>query len=146
MILLYSTKVMIKKYRNNIFAGNLLVLTSKRTEKSFVIKYSMREEIWWFIKESTQDKSLTHVNSAPRCGQQLETETTTREDISRTNLTFAILLITAEKNITDNTSSSIIFSRNIHLSSSISQILKKSSQIIMKIIIDMKNAWNWNVD
>ena len=75
----------------------------------------MREEICRSTKESIQEKSHTHVNSAPRCSQQLETETTTREDISRTNLTFAILLITAEQNITENISSSSTFSASINL-------------------------------
>lgn len=62
---------------------------------------------------------------------------TTREDIPRTNLTFAILLITAQQNITEKISSSIIFSTSINLWTSISQILTKSSQIIVKIIFLM---------
>jgi hypothetical protein len=65
----------------------------------------MKEEICKFIKESTQEKNHTHANSVLRCLQQLETETTTREDILRINLTFAILLITAEQSITVNISS-----------------------------------------
>lgn len=80
--------------------GIMLVLK----HKSFAIKYSMKEEIYKFIKESTQEKNHTHANSVRRCLQQSVTETTTREDISRINLTFVILLIIAEQNITVNIS------------------------------------------
>ena len=137
MVFLYSTKVIFKKYRKNIFARSLLGMTSKRRDKSVVIIYSVNEETYWYTKESTQEKSRTHAISAAWYLQQLETETTTREDILTTNLTFAILLITAQQNITENISSSIIFSTSINLWTSISQILTKSSQIIMTIILWM---------
>ena len=149
MVFLYSTKVIFKKYRKNIFARSLLGMTSKRRDKSVVIIYSVNEETYWYTKESTQEKSRTHAISAAWYLQQLETETTTREDILTTNLTFAILLITAQQNITENISSSIIFSTSINLWTSISQILTKSSQKIMTIILWMmarsariKMIWN----
>lgn len=50
----------------------------------------MKEEICKFIKEFTPGKNHTHANSVQKCLQQLETEMITREDISRTNLTFVI--------------------------------------------------------
>jgi hypothetical protein len=55
MELLYSTKVMFKKFRKNIFAKNLLGMTSKQREKSVVILCSVKEEIYWYTKESTQE-------------------------------------------------------------------------------------------
>ena len=64
MDLLYSTKIMFKKYRKNIFARNLLGMTSKRREKSVVILCSVKEETYWCTKESTQEKSRTHAISA----------------------------------------------------------------------------------
>ena len=82
-----------------------LGITSVQRLKSFAIKFSMKEEIYKFTKESTQEKNHTHANSVLRCLQQLETETTTSEDILRINLTFAILLITAEQNIIVNINS-----------------------------------------
>ena len=121
-----------------MFVTSILGITYKQRVKYFATKCSMREEIYRFTKESTQEKSHTHVNSAPRCLQQLETETTTREDISRTNLTFAILPITAEQNITENISSSSTFSASINLWSSINLTWRKSSQQTMKIMKKMK--------
>ena len=64
----------------------------------------MKEEIYKFIKGFTREKSHTLVNSAVRCLQLLEIEMITKEDISKINLTFAILLINAEQNITVNIS------------------------------------------
>ena len=55
MDLLYSTKMMFKKYRKNIFARNLLGMTSKRREKSVVILCSVKEETYWYTKESTRE-------------------------------------------------------------------------------------------
>ena len=55
MDLLYSTKIMFKKYRKNIFARNLLGMTSKRREKSVVILCSVKEETYWYTKESTRE-------------------------------------------------------------------------------------------
>ena len=64
MVFLYSTKIMFKKYRKNIFARSLLGMTSKQRDKSVVIIYSVNEETYWYTKESTQEKSRTHAISA----------------------------------------------------------------------------------
>jgi hypothetical protein len=101
---IFLTEETYKKSRGSLFAMSPSDLTSAQNLRFSAIKYSMKEVIFRFTKELTQVKSHTHVISVPRCLPQLEIEMTTKEGTLRTNLTFAILLIIVEQNITENIS------------------------------------------
>lgn len=88
--LIYWIKKVSKKLKINLCVTKLLGITSSLKHKSFAIKFLMKEEIYKFIKESIQAKSLINVSTASRCLQPLETEMIMREDILKRNLTFAI--------------------------------------------------------
>ena len=134
--MLYSRGGTFKKLRENMFVTNLSGTTSAWRTKS-ATKLSVKEVIYRFTKEPTLVKSHTRANSAAICFQLLETETTTREDISRINLTFAILLIIADKSITENISSSITFLVSINVWTSINPTWTQSSRFIIRIMLKL---------
>ena len=135
-VILYSRGGTFKKLRENMFVTNLSGTTSAWRTKS-ATKLSVKEVIYRFTKEPTLVKSHTRANSAAICFQLLETETTTREDISRINLTFAILLIIADKSITENISSSITFLVSINVWTSINPTWTQSSRFIIRIMLKL---------
>ena len=104
IMLKFLTEETFKKSRESLFAMSPSDLTSAQNLRFSAIKYSMKEVIFRFTKELTLVKSHTHVTSVRRCLPQLEIEMTMKEGILRTNLTFAILLIIVEQNITENIS------------------------------------------
>ena len=104
IMLTFLTEETFKKSRESLFAMSPSDLTSVQNLRFSAIKYSMKEVIFRFTKELTLVKSHTHVTSVRRCLPQLEIEMTMKEGILRTNLTFAILLIIVEQNITENIS------------------------------------------